>query len=259
MTFMQLCKYIQTAGLLAALSLAPVVQAAPLLITSAYPEPSTSRLYVYGERFGTAPSVRFANILVSSASPGSDTSLTVTIPYGLLNTPGTYLLCVSSGSNADQNSCIGVAVGQQGPKGDTGPAGATGPKGDTGPKGATGDTGPAGTQGPKGDKGEKGDKGDTGPIGPKGEKGDTGSVGPQGVPGPRTFSQCTQIGGPQVSPGQTSVASCPAGWTTMGGACFQSPASGIFTSGLTANTYNCALASNAPGKMTAVVVCCNLQ
>lgn len=133
--------------------------AAPLMITSVYPEASTGKLYIYGEGFGSfAPLVKFAGLPVSVLS-SSDTTLTVSIPYGLLNTPGTYLVSASRGPGPEENSAIGVAVGQQGPKGDMGPAG---PKGDPGPrgaKGATGDMGPAGPQGPPGPKGDAGPTG----------------------------------------------------------------------------------------------------
>jgi|GEM_PF-5794618 len=227
MNLMRLCRHTKGIGLLATLSLTSVVQAAPLLITSAYPEASTAKLYVYGENFGTtAPVVKFANINVSVLA-STDTHVSVLIPYGLLNTPGTYLACVSKGTGTDDNSCIGVAVGQQGPKGDkgdTGPVGATGPKGDPGAKGAkgaTGDTGPAGptgAPGPKGDKGDtgltgaagpKGDTGATGAIGPKGDKGEPGEVGPTGPAGAKGDKGEPGPVGPQGPSGIAGV-SCPA-------------------------------------------------
>ncbi|HEX5751814.1 MAG TPA: hypothetical protein VFZ09_36680 [Archangium sp.] len=148
---------VQSRALIAAafLALWPAVGSAAtrLLITSVYPEPSTGRLHVYGEGFGaTAPSAVFAGLPVSVVF-SSETTLTLAIPFGLLNIPGTYLVSVSRGSLPEENSALGVTVGQQGPKGDTGPAGPMGP------------AGPAGPAGPKGDKG---DKGDTGPMGPAG-------------------------------------------------------------------------------------------
>ena len=183
-------------------TLPTAVEAASLMITSAYPEASTGKLYIYGEGFGSAAAaVKFAGLPVSVLS-NSDVALTVSIPYGLLNNAGTYLACASKGPGSDENSCIGVAVGQQGPKGDkgdtgvkgdTGPAGATGPKGDTGPQGIAGpqgDTGLAGAMGPQGPKGDKGDRGLQGPVGAPGQSGiitaiytaqQTGSVGVTGL------------------------------------------------------------------------------
>jgi hypothetical protein len=168
--------------------------------------------------------VRFANILVSSSAPGSDTSLTVTIPYGLLNTPGTYLLCVSKGTGTDDNSCIGVAVGQQGPKGDTGPAGptgATGPKGEPGAKGDKGDTGPAGSKGDTGDTGLTGPKGDPGAKGDTGLTGATGDIGPRGPPGYTGALACRTVMGAWTNsysyPG--SYAFCDTGESMTGGSC----------------------------------------
>ncbi|WP_043413875.1 hypothetical protein [Archangium violaceum] len=127
-----------------------------LLITSVYPEPSTGRLHVYGEGFGTtAPSAVFAGLPVSVVF-ASDTTLTLAIPFGLLNIPGTYLVSVSRGSLPEENSALGVTVGQQGPKGD---------KGDKGDPGIKGDKGDKGDPGIKGDKGDKGDPGEPGPPG----------------------------------------------------------------------------------------------
>lgn len=143
------------------------VLAAPLMITSAFPEASSGNLYIYGEGFGSAaPAVRFAGIPVSVLS-NSDVALTVSIPYGLLNTTGTYLACASRGAASDESSCIGVAVGQQGPNGE---AGLPGPKGEPGAKGATGDAGPVGPEGASGPVGAAGPKGDVGPQGSKGRR-----------------------------------------------------------------------------------------
>jgi hypothetical protein len=85
--------------------------------------------------------VKFANIAVSVLSY-TDTVIAVSIPYGLLNNPGTYLVSISRGSTPEENSTLGVTVGQQGSKGEKGDMGPAGPKGDSGAKGATGDTGP---------------------------------------------------------------------------------------------------------------------
>ena len=180
--------------------------AAPLLITSTYPDASTAKLYVYGENFGSSPPVvKFANIVVSVLS-SADTMITVAIPYGLLNNPGTYLVSVSRGSTPEENSALGMTVGQQGPKGDSGAKG---------PKGATGDTGPAGPQGPQGAKG------DVGPGGPQGPKGDTGPAGPQGS---CAEAGAVLYGGSYLASGGivgscttpnlvTGTCSCPAGYT----------------------------------------------
>jgi hypothetical protein len=180
-SFMQLRRWMNGIGLAALILLWTLpggAIAAPLMITSAYPEASTGKLYIYGEGFGPdEPVVKFAGLTVSVLSH-SDTALTVSIPYGLLDTPGTYLLSASQGPYAEQNSALGVSVGQQGPKGDTGPVGPKGDTGAQGPAGAKGDAGPAGAMGPKGDTGL------TGPAGPKGATGLTGPAGPMGATGP---------------------------------------------------------------------------
>ena len=161
----------------ASLGIATTSAAAPLLITSVEADPAAGKLYVYGEGFGTATlSVKFAAFSVGILAQ-QDTALTITIPFGLLKTPGTYLLSASAGSAPEQNSALAVTVAAPGPKGDTGLVGPQGPKGDTGSQGPKGEKGDTGSQGPKGDTGL------TGSTGPQGDKGDTG---PQGVPGPGT-------------------------------------------------------------------------
>jgi hypothetical protein len=219
MNITQFCSHAKSLMLLVAAGFASMAMAAPLLITSAYPEPSTARLHVYGEGFGTAPSVRFANILVSPSALGSDTSLSVMIPYGLLNAPGTYLLCVSNGSGTDNNSCIGVAVGQQGPKGDKGDTGIQGPTGATGAKGEPGGKGDKGEQGMQGEPGAKGDKGDKGE---QGMQGDPGAKGDKGTPGYAGRLTCRTVTGAwtasYVMPG--SYAGCAAGEFLTGGTCY---------------------------------------
>lgn len=60
-----------------------------------------------------------------------------------------------------------------------------------------------GPQGPIGPAGPAGPQGNPGPIGPQGPVGPQGPAGPQGVPGP------------QGAPGPTSIANCPAGFTTI--------------------------------------------
>jgi hypothetical protein len=152
--------------------------AVPLLITSVEADPAAGKLYVYGEGFGTVmPTVKFA-AFPTGVLAQQDTVLTVSIPFGLLKSPGTYLLSVSAGAAPEQNSALAVTVTAPGAKGDTGPTGPQGPKGDKG------DTGPQGLKGDKGDTGPQGLKGDTGPTGSDGPKGDKGDTGPQGVPGP---------------------------------------------------------------------------
>jgi hypothetical protein len=164
----------------AVLALAPGVsgaQSARLLVTSAYPEASTGRLSVYGDGFGTtAPSAAFAGMPVTVLSH-SNTTLVLSIPFGLLNNPGTYLVTVSRGPNPEDNSALGVTVGHQGaagPAGPQGPAGPAGPQGERGLVGATGSQGPTGPQGPAGPQGERGLPGATGA---------TGATGPQGPAG----------------------------------------------------------------------------
>ncbi|WP_199732991.1 MULTISPECIES: collagen-like protein [Corallococcus] len=165
--------------------------AGALLITSTESDTPNDTLYIYGENFGTVKSaVRFAGIVVqpNKIQVYGDTAIVITVPYNLLDTPGTYLLSVSTGPAPEQNSALGITVGPQGPKGDTG---ATGPKGDTGatgPKGDIGATGPkgdTGATGPKGDIGATGPKGDIGATGPKGDIGATGAIGPVGPQGPQ--------------------------------------------------------------------------
>ncbi|QRN96992.1 collagen-like protein [Archangium violaceum] len=156
--------------------------AAPLLITSVEADPAAGRLYIYGEGFGTVtPTVKFA-AFPAGVLAQQDAALTVSIPFGLLKSPGTYLLTVSTGPGSEQNSALAVTVAAPGAKGDTGPAG---PKGDTGPAGATGARGDIGPVGPQGPQGVKGDPGVAGPPGAKGDKGDQGEVGPAGPIGPK--------------------------------------------------------------------------
>src|SRR5689334_869216 len=82
--------------------------AAPLVITSVEADPMAGKLYIYGEGFGTVtPSVKFA-AFPTGVLAQQDTALTVSIPFGLLKTPGTYLLSVSEGPAAEQNSALAV-------------------------------------------------------------------------------------------------------------------------------------------------------
>jgi hypothetical protein len=215
-----------TQALIAGLILtAGVSLASPLIITSAEADQSTGKLYVYGEGFGTVtPTVKFA-AFPATVLAQQDTALTVSIPFGLLKSPGTYLLSVSTGSSPDQNSALAVTVAAPGVKGDMGPAGPQGPKGDTGAKGAkgvTGDTGATGPQGLKGDTGATGPqglKGDTGATGPQGLKGDTGATGLQGPPGyvgascPSTPGKCPALSAGEICASQ-SASSC-AGCTPL--------------------------------------------
>jgi hypothetical protein len=225
-----LCSRLHLLGLVALLGGAAVpnkASAAALLVTSAYPTASTGKLDIYGAGFGsTAPTVTFAGFPASVVSY-SDTTLTVSIPYGLLNLPGTYLLSVSRGTTPADNSALGVTVGQQGPKGDPGPAGATGATGATGAKGAKGETGPAG---PKGDTGATGatgatgSKGDTGPAGPTGDTGLPGPEGPKGEMGPP---------GPK---GDTGPAGPPGGGAACAALSFPYPSLPAGPGGLVAST-----------------------
>ncbi len=100
------------------------------------------------------------------------------------------------------------AVGPQGPQGaigPQGPQGAIGPQGPIGPAGPQGETGPAGPEGPQGIQGPQGSQGAPGATGAQGPQGLQGVQGPQGLPGPQ---------GPEGQPGPTSIAACPAGFTT---------------------------------------------
>ncbi len=218
MKFMQLCRWMQGIGLILALSVAPVAMSAPLLITSAHADGATGKLYIYGQEFGSAePSVIFAGLPVSILSH-SATAITASIPYGLLGTPGTYLLSVSRGSTPEENSALGVTVGQQGPKGDKGDTGAAGPQGIPGVKGDPGPVGPKGDTGPIGPTGPQGDPGPVGPVGPQGPRGAQGPVGPQGESGVVLFggSYLTATGfksGCQVANVATGKCSCPSGYS----------------------------------------------
>ena len=217
------------------------VEAGPLVITSIEHDSTSDRLYVYGEGFGTtAPAVKFAGADAEVTS-NKDTVLSVTVPFGLLKSPGTYLLTVSGGPEPERNSALAVTVGVQGPKGDSGPMGPQGFKGDRGDvgpqgphglQGLKGDRGDVGPQGPHGLQGLKGDTGPQGPQGPYGLKGDRGDFGPQGPVGPRglqgprgDFGPQGPVGlqgfkgdmgppgpqgpaGPQGPPGRTPTLSC---------------------------------------------------
>ena len=68
-----------------------------------------------------------------------------------------------------------------GPVGAAGPTGVTGP---TGPQGATGAVGPAGDVGANGNVGPQGPAGVTGAVGGTGPAGPVGNAGPAGIPGP---------------------------------------------------------------------------
>nr|AXM42961.1 phage tail fiber protein [Myxococcus fulvus] len=201
--------------------------AGPLLITSTEADPATSTLYVYGENFGTLkPSVRFANFPIQPAKilTNNDTTISFIVPYGLLSTPGTYLLSVSAGPAPEQASALAVTVG---------------------------------IQGPKGDKGDKGDTGLMGPQGPKGEKGNTGETGPIG---PKAIVQCAVTSGPTTPAGTWTYAACPAGWYAMGGACSQSgAATGPVQTILHEGAYGCYLISTSNGSVSPQARCCNIQ
>jgi len=158
----------------------------PLVVTSADVDASRGRLNIYGQAFGTIPpTVKFAGFPVQVLSH-EDALIIVQVPVVLLKTPGTYLVAVSTGTNAYSNSSLAVTLGVQGPKGDPGPAGPQGPKGDIGPVG------------PKGDTGATGAKGDPGPVGATGPKGDIGPQGPSGA-GPNCPAQIP-YGGTYVAP-----------------------------------------------------------
>jgi len=92
-----------------------------------------------------------------------------------------------------------LAVGKQGPKGDTGATGLQGPKGDTGAVGAAGATGSAGA---------------TGATGATGSTGATGPQGTQGIPG-ITVANSTSINSVSVTYG-----------TPIGNVSLTAPASG---------------------------------
>lgn len=100
---------------------ASVAATSPLLLTSVDVDAAAGRLHVHGENFGRVkPTARFAGMAVPVLTH-QDTVLTLSIPFALLKTPGTYLLSVSEGPLPEQNSSLGVTVGQHSPKSDTGP------------------------------------------------------------------------------------------------------------------------------------------
>jgi len=57
------------------------------------------------------------------------------------------VIAILAASAISVGASMMLAVGPEGPQGDTGPRGATGPTGATGPQGATGETGPQGEPG----------------------------------------------------------------------------------------------------------------
>ena len=91
-------------GVIAVLGSATSAHAAgPLLITSTEAVPLDT-LYIYGENFGTVKSsVKFAGLVVqpNKIQSWGDTAISITVPYNLLSTPGTYLLSVSVGPAPD--------------------------------------------------------------------------------------------------------------------------------------------------------------
>ncbi|WP_147449092.1 collagen-like protein [Corallococcus terminator] len=260
-------------GVIALLGAATSADAAgALLITSTESDTPNDTLYIYGENFGTVKSlVKFAGIVVqpNKIQVYGDTAIIITVPYNLLETPGTYLLSVSTGSAPEQNSALGITVGPQGPKGDKGDkgdSGLTGPKGDTGVQGPKGDTG---LTGPKGDTGVQGPKGDTGLTGPKGDtgvqgpKGDAGGIGPQGPMGPKPIVECSiALGLPIPGNAGWSKAFCPNESLAMGGSCtlLAGAVGGDIQSVLEEHLYRCYLSTPSPSAVVqASARCCTIQ
>jgi hypothetical protein len=111
------------------------------------------RITIVGQFLPTTPVVTLGGmgLAVESASP---TQIVASLPNGIRDVPGDYLLLVSKGGipYAVFTATVGGlgAAGPAGPAGATGPTGAAGPTGATGPMGPQGEAGPAGPEGPPG-------------------------------------------------------------------------------------------------------------
>src|SRR5262249_42032432 len=133
------------------------------LIISVVPDfiSNPTQLTIAGLNFGeTKPIVALDSIPVNVVT-FTPTLVTVLIPP---NTPGVYLLKLTSTRNSDTNDAAEFdvtlgAVGPKGDKGDVGPPGPAGPVGPAGPPGLQGPVGPVGPQGPQGQQGPPGASG----------------------------------------------------------------------------------------------------
>ncbi len=144
-------------------------------------EPCAGTILISGLNFGS--SAPFQGAVSLFVPNGGETPLPVLdfdplsqlllaeLPAGLDSTPGTFLLKVSTGSQASESDILDATIGT------TGPAGPRGPQGDVGPQGPQGDPGLQGLQGDVGPQGPQGG------LGPQGPQGDVGPQGPQGEPG----------------------------------------------------------------------------
>lgn len=201
-------------------------------ITEAFADVSMGEVEIYGNNFGSSPTVSLGEFGLLNVTLPTDTKVIATLPPGIL--PGDYLLTVSAGNGVSQTDKYNLTIGAVGPQGAQGATGAQGPTGPAGAKGATGAQGPTGpqgvtgVQGQTGMKGATGARGATGPKGTTGAQGATGPQGPQGNPGTTNFSVGTNIscsvvkreGGTPLNPPCTSVdsifpfttLSCSAGW-----------------------------------------------
>ncbi len=181
-------------------------------IDSAEVDFDNNKIYIKGHRFGDHPWVRMNDMYLDVYSADNN-YIEAELPD---IDPGTYHLVVARFKRRGRlllYGSIDLAVGTQGPKGDSGPKGETGdpgPKGDPGepglqgPQGIKGDPGPTGEPGPQGKQGETGPQGKPGEPGAKGEKGDKGDPGITGYAHVRkmTFGELYYL-----PPGYTEVIS----------------------------------------------------
>ena len=161
------------------------------IVISASESVDGKTLFVQGSGFGTAPSVSFGGVILTSVVVNSiGTQITAATPA---LPPGTYQLTVVSGGN--RSAAFEMTRGAQGPQGPAGPAGPAGPIGAMGL---------------------------LGPMGPAGEPGLQGPAGAAGA-GVTFYLRHKSVGG-EISSGDATTVSCDAGDTAISGGGFSAPA-----------------------------------
>ncbi len=256
-----------------------------LKILNAEPDLSEGNLLISGKHFGAkkfkgkvklfVPTLGICNLDILDFDPDVEVAknqliqeLLVTLPEGIADFPGTYLLTVkrqlskkekankkgNKGSLSDVfYLTLGIGGTEDGATGPTGPEGAPGLPGLPGPDGVTGATGPTGLSpigplGPDGPQGFpgfpgliQGPPGGTGPQGPPGGLGPPGIVGPMGATGPDGSQGDTGNVGAKGSQGPTGEtgpqgdagAAGPAG---LGSNCLTALVIGPFVDGIREET-----------------------